>query len=343
MAFLFTDGFDSYGATVDLSKKWGASGSGITWASNTGVLGGGAVTLTSISAQLNSPILGGGSLSVLAASFRFKATTVGTPTISTAGGFFGVFNSAPQNFAYVGLSSGRVVAYASSTIQIAVGTINICDGNYHLIEVLAGRGGAFTGVKVYVDGVLEINSTTSPSTGTTYIDKVIFAAPNGTWTGFTIDDVMLWDDSGNTPNVASFPLGNQIIKTVRPVSDGTCTFGTVSSGSTHYAMVDEVNGDTTDYVEDNVSGHQDLYSFGSIGSPATIVGAVLNGYMHNPGAGVISGKLISKSGTTQLDGSAIALSVAPKIYQQEFGVDPNTSAAWTAANLNSAHFGVKVP
>lgn len=161
-----------------------------------------------------------------------------------------------------------------------------------------------------------------------------------------LDDIIVYaDDGGNQPNAAQFPLGAQKIKTIWPNGDvsGGVQFSP-NSGVTNYTQVDEqtMDGDTT-YVEDGTSGHQDLYDYQALGfTPSAINGVMVNTTVKNPASGTINFKAICKSGATQSDGVS---TISPGGYQtflQEFGVDPNTSAAWTQSNLDAATFGVKV-
>jgi hypothetical protein len=50
MALIFTDGFDSYAATSDLTKKWSSVSGGWTWSSSAGKTGGGGLTCAAGSA-----------------------------------------------------------------------------------------------------------------------------------------------------------------------------------------------------------------------------------------------------------------------------------------------------
>jgi hypothetical protein len=51
---------------------------------------------------------------------------------------------------------------------------------------------------------------------------------------------------------------------------------------------------------------------------------------------------VTRSGGSDTDGATQALSTSYLCYREISVTDPNTAAAWTRANLNSAEFGVKV-
>jgi hypothetical protein len=103
------------------------------------------------------------------------------------------------------------------------------------------------------------------------------------------------------------------------------------------------DGDTT-YVQDGTSGDQDLLNMSSMGTaPAVITGVMSNLYLENPSSGSINFNHVCKSGAAAANASAST--IAPASYQTmqaSYPTDPNTSAAWTAANLDAAQFGYKV-
>lgn len=109
------------------------------------------------------------------------------------------------------------------------------------------------------------------------------------------------------------------------------------------ALIDEVNADTSDYVESGTSGDQDLYTYGDLGfTPAAINAVMLNAYVANPNGGSINHKQIAKSSATLAEGTSTLTPSAPRIVQEPFYTDPNTAAAWAGAGVDAATFGIEV-
>lgn len=343
MALNFCDGFDSYAATADLTKKWRTAAVPWTWVANAGRFGAGAVVSTGsvgggqLATQLNIPGPGYGP-SWLQWGFHFKASA---PPSSTQL-LFGVYTSGAVLSLDMRIdNTGRIVFYvAGAALGSPVGVFNICDGAWHWIELqVQGRTGqAFW--DLYVDAI-HCGSIQGGLQGSFLTGYYAFnSIPSIT---MTIDDLVCWDSTGSSFN--GFPLGPRLITTLRPTSDGVCNFATLSAGTTHFNLINEVNPDgDTSYVEDGTSGHQDLLNFPGLGYiPTDISCAVVNAYMKTGVIGTINNQMVCKSGATTA-ASASATTASTYITQQQgFGADPNTSAAWTLAGLTAAQFGYKNP
>ena len=115
--------------------------------------------------------------------------------------------------------------------------------------------------------------------------------------------------------------------------------------NTNYGQVSEPQQDgTTSYVSDNVAGHADLYGIGTIAAtPASIVAVTTRGYAQKSDAGNRTLAVQIKSGSTTVASPTLVLS--PSGFQWAWRtdlVDPNTSAAWTAAAVDAAQIGPTV-
>lgn len=92
-------------------------------------------------------------------------------------------------------------------------------------------------------------------------------------------------------------------------------------------------------------GQRDLYSFPPLSStPAAIHGVSVKANVGRSDSGTRQVKLPVKSGPTLSYGYNLGITpaIAWSCEGNSWFVDPNTSAAWTAANLNAALFGVEV-
>ena len=154
-----------------------------------------------------------------------------------------------------------------------------------------------------------------------------------------IDDWHVWDSTGSICN--TFTTETRI-DALYPNAAGDVTQFTPSTGS-NWDCVNENPASTTDYVSNATAGNQDLYQFTDLPhTPVNIYGVLRSALASKDDAGARSLKLLAKSGSTVNTGSAVALNFGSWARQYDvLEADPNTSAAWTPAGVNSAQFGVQ--
>lgn len=155
-----------------------------------------------------------------------------------------------------------------------------------------------------------------------------------------ISDLYVCDTSGSVNN--DF-VGDVRVETLYPDGAGSNTTWTPDSGS-NYARVNETTAnDDTSYVEDSTAGHRDSYTCSNLSStPTAIFGVqtVLTARKTDAGSRSISDVCVS--GGTTSDGASVSIADTYACYATIRETDPNTSAAWTPANLNAAEFGEKL-
>lgn len=97
---------------------------------------------------------------------------------------------------------------------------------------------------------------------------------------------------------------------------------------------------TTSYVYDSTATHGDLYNVADFAAtPASIVAVTTRGYGQKSDAGSRQGQVQLKSGATTVRTAALALATSFLWEYRTDTVDPDTSAAWTAAAVNAAQIG----
>lgn len=155
------------------------------------------------------------------------------------------------------------------------------------------------------------------------------------------DDLYLCDQSGSTNN--DF-LGDIRVDTVFPTSDGNYTAFTPSTGSDHYALVDETEPNTTDYNDGATVGDRDSYGLGNLTAltSQTVYGVQVNAAILKDDAGAKSAATFVRSASTNQDGAAVALGTSQVYVSQIFEQDPNAAAAWTETTVNAMEAGVVV-
>jgi hypothetical protein len=157
------------------------------------------------------------------------------------------------------------------------------------------------------------------------------------------DDLYICDGTGSANN--NF-LGDVRVDCYLPSGNGNSSqlVGSDSNSTDNYLLVDEAsqNGDT-DYVHSATSGQKDTYAFTDMShTPASIFGVQVNMVAKKDDSGNRSICSVTRSGGSDTDGTTQALGTTYSDYREISETDPNTAAAWTRTDLNSAEFGVKV-
>ncbi len=339
MTMIYTDGFDSYDSTAALLNRHSIAEAAWTWQATAGRVGGPAIQASSASVQrLRSQVLpfatATGTTAGTTVSFAFWLK-VSTPPATTLA-FLRILSSglASSSVDLSLNSSGFLLAVGNTTLT---GNVNICDNNWHYIEVRCQT--VFT---VVIDGV-----TTSGGTVLTGFVVVAFQWQSVLGTTITVDDFIMYDNLTGYPDQdTDFPIGPQLIHTIRPAADAAVQFGRTPSAASNADAVNEVSLSEADYVESAVLNDQDLYdydgTFPGSPTPARIHTAMVTGQLMNPQVGQVSDALICRSGSTQSDGSTVLTPLYRRCRQQSFPLNPETAAVWSVEELNAAQFGVKV-
>lgn len=200
--------------------------------------------------------------------------------------------------------------------------------------------------EVKVDGVSVMSGTNTDtnnnSTSRPAIPTGMYLIGTSSASEHLYDDVYLIDDTGLTNN--SF-LGDCYVETLFPNGDGTTNDFTPLSGLTNYEMVDD--GGTPDngttYVSSSTVNHIDLYTFEDLVEEVTSIYGVKAGAMNavaQPGPRQV--RLLTRTGGTNYEGDAYPCSASYSHSWHLWENNPNTAAAWTESNFNSAEFGFTI-
>lgn len=332
MALLFMDGFDHY-ATADFLKKWTAYGSyAPTIGATSGRRGGGGLigNTTTTSANYTKTI---SSTSTVIVGAAYKAGTNGTDVIR-------LFEGSTQHITLYFTSTNTYKLYRGTNTGtlLATGTTVHSSGIWAYLELKATINDSTGAYELKINGVSEFSASNvdTRNGGTSgVVDSVGLGGNNGVY-----DDFYICDTSGATNN--NF-LGDCRIDTLLPSGDGNYTQFTPSTGTAHYATVDESTPNTTDYNYSSTSGDRDSYTFPDLAglTSQTIYGIQINAAALKSDSGSRSLGTMSRLSGTDKDGSGAALGTSLAYISEIQETDP-ASAAWTEANINAAEFGVKV-
>lgn len=237
---------------------------------------------------------------------------------------------------YILNSAGTIVTTVTNAIQPEM---------WHYIEFKVSMldSGSFS---IRVDGVEVLSAFSgdfrSGTGNTSTIEQLSFRGnENNTYW----EDIIIMDGSGSTFNDY---MGDMRYELAVPDADGSTTQWTPSA-STNVSCIDDAiraYNDDTDYISEATTDEINLASHATISATnaSVIHFAALFALARSDGAGDKIA-LVVKSGATTDAGADLALigttSTAYRFRKKIWTVDPDTTAAWTVANLNSAEWGVK--
>ena len=339
MAILFQDGFDIYGATSELTRRWAIAGGGISYLPTGGRFGGGAAKCVQRGVYLTTPQIGSPQTVIL--SFAYKSSNGQTDSSDLIIRFDNELGTLFSIYWLVDTNSWQ----ARSGITTVIGTFDArLREVWHWISIKLTVSDTVGTIDVELDNV-SVLSVSGADThgnvgGTDTVTSIGLGAQNAvnqTW-----DDVIICDDTGSAP--FNDLLSDRRIGTILPDSVGDSADFTASPAVGNYLNVDDTTpDDDTTYVESEVTTNLDLYNMEAVGwSPSTVDAATVVALVSNPDAGVTQCKLMCKSGTTEGAGSAQFATSGYTYLSELFLVNPDTASAWTEATINSIQAGIEI-
>ena len=340
MTMLFMDGFDHY-ATADGSKKWTSFSAAIN--ASAGRRGGGCVeanagdecakTFTAATSFVIGFAFSVGSLLPGSTRVICKLTDAGTVQCSI------LLNSDGT----LSVVRGTATAVTGGTSSFALST-----NTFYYVEwkvTIADSIGA-NSCKVRINGADIITVATGQdlkSSANASANQVSLWHSSNTGADSTVryyDDFYICDQSGSTNN--DF-LGDLRIDALYPNADGTYSQFTPSTGTDHFALVDETTPNTTDYNDGSTVGDRDSYALGNLAAltSQTVYAVQVNAAMNKDDAGAKSASTFVRSGGSNSDGASAALGTSQAYVSQMYETDP-ASAAWTESTVNGMEAGVRV-
>jgi hypothetical protein len=334
MATIDLEGFDHF-TVGDLSKKWSVS-TATNMTMITGRTGGQALHQNGGGA--NPTKIFPGTYTEMYVGFAYRRGAVIASHVyvlrTAAGGNVLSFRQASD-----GAGGYYVEILNAAGSVVATGTRHLTLDTWYYIEIHVVVNGASGSVEVRVDGVSEIAST-GGNFGSTAIGQCLLSAPAGSSGQVDWDDMYWCDTSGSARNTW---LGDQVVETLRAVSDSATNAAWTSSSGTAHNDIDETiaNGDT-DYISDSTPGDRSTFVFGSLSiSSGTINGVRVNHYARKDDAATRQIATVIRQGSTNYDGATLpAMSTTYAIVSAIYDKDP-TGSDWTISTVNGDEFGVK--
>ncbi len=334
---LFIDGFDHY-VTADITKKWTSVAGSTTINASGGRRGGGSLRVGGNTAIVTKTYAASASWVI---GFGFTSTGVATSTNICS------LLDAGTVQVQIRLNVDGTLSVQRNGTNVTGGTsvLALSAGTYYYIEwkvTIADSIGA-NSCKVRVNGVDWITVTAAQDLKNTANASANQVTLGTSTTPGTVDydDHYVCDQSGSTNN--DF-LGDVRVDTIFPTSDGNYTAFTPSTGSSHFALVDEATPNTTDYNDGAAVNDRDSYGMGNLAAltSQTVYGVQVNAAILKDDAGAKSAGTMVRSASTDGDGASVALGTSQTYISQIYETDPNGSIAWTESSVNAMEAGVKV-
>jgi len=239
-------------------------------------------------------------------------------------------------------TSGKLNFTVGGSI-VATGIYPFVDSYWHLIDmhIAIGTSGS---LQCKLDGVMDMDySGNTRGNSETQVDRVYF--DSGFHLGFYpthyFDDIAMNDLNGSDDNTW---CGDGHVELLRPNAEGSLDEWTPSSGSVHYAMVDDFppNGDT-DYVGTILPNKQELFNLSAFDDTNKLVRRVYSEMRARDmsAVGQVLKLGVKTSGSTYLCAADRVLTYNYLCVKgDEMLVNPATGSAWDKTALDALQFVV---
>lgn len=367
MAILFFDGFEHFTSAIHSARKW----SGFVDASNANV------------AAIVAGRAGVGALRGKSGADKGGVWYNGPAGAATSGccGCALKLDEYPTASPFGGSLYGTVFGIAyGGTLQIGLAILP--DGSLQFVSRVGGSGYTYavysiSGAGPYTSGLtlgdwhyIECKWTIDATSGT--VECRVDGAVKGTWTGCTrYIAVNSWNGvyfatpdsfSGYTPLLSNTSvnkywymddcyvkndttyLGDVRVDAHYPTADGTTHTFTPSTGSSHFALVDETApNDDTDYNTAVTAALKDTFIVEALKNPGAAIKAVqLTPCVKKADVGAATICTVVRHNGTDYDGTTQYPPATNYIYMpQVYETNPGTGVAWTESGFNNAEFGYK--
>jgi hypothetical protein len=243
-------------------------------------------------------------------------------------------------------NDGLIRLYRGTATFLATASALFFPDTWHLIDWRTQLLTTTTGTsEVWVDGNRVINFSGDASNTTTLnVLSLQIGSPTSQPAGLYLafDDLAVNDTAG-TINTGRIGDGRVVLLTPSGAGSSTAlTRGGTDTGA-NFSQTNELPPSMTQYVFSATATTRDLYALTDLPiTPASINVVEELLYCQNSDAGAGSIGPTIKSGATTNEQTAVAMTSTPGYVVGRWEVDPNTTAAWTAAAVNALEAGSTV-
>lgn len=344
MTLVFIDGAQGYN-TAQATRKWGAFAAAVN--ATSGRRGGPGIRASnwSNSVTATKPAVGntssftGNATWIMGFAFKVAALPSATRTLLL------LYNATVAEQVIIKLTAtGTLAAYRGPLGGTLLGTSTavLTAGVYAYLEVKVLISDTVGTVEIRKDGISILTLTgldTQNGAGGT-IASFGFLGPDSEAATIDIDDVYACNGAGAAPQ-NNF-LGDCRVDTTFPNAAGNLSQWTPSAGSNWQNVDEDPADDDVTYNFASVAATRDLYALPDIApTTGTVFGVAVNMQVRKDDAAARTFRDLVRSGSTNFPGGLTHTAAATyNMFTEVHETDPNTSAAWTIANINLAEFGI---
>jgi hypothetical protein len=335
MAIIFMDGFDMYTQSTVARKGYGGT-PGSPNNVDTGRFSGQSWKADSNANPMTTPTFT--AIDSIAIGFAYQQQNVNS-NYSTGKAMM-TFRNGSTEICKLGVDQNGALKFGRGDFT----TNNVCSssngaivaGAWNYIEVelvrATGSGGS---VNVYLNGALVANAS-STNTGASSIDNIAITTEAASSGNRWIDDFYIVNT--NTK------LGECKIETLRPTADTAQKDWTPNSGANNYSRVNNTTfDDDTSYNADATVGHKDLFDLADLSSTPSSIKAVQTVFVaRKDDATTRTARVNMKNGSTTTNGTTRSMASTYGLWNDIYETNPDTSAAFTASNVNAMQLGYEV-
>ena len=344
MALQFIDGFDSVdvsgssGTAFENHLKLKYNNVDVNYSTTSSVLvtgrfGGTALHWLKDYSGLWLDVAISGSPSELVIGFAYR-----TPTYQGGNDIVTLRNASAQEISELSIDYHGYLYVNRSTTSIARASKPLKPETWYYIEWKIKPDNSAGATEVRVNGVSVCSATG--------VDTEYYAAPV-THVRFQaqdpnsyLDDIYICDTTGSVNN--NF-LGPCMVESLLPSADTTDADFDTSTGTDHYALVDEVPCDyETSYVESDTTGNKDIWDYENL---SDIDGSVFGVYVWTYACattGSFDLKTVADDGTTEDTDGGTTVDSTSYVGSLRMLDQTPSSNSWTVTRVNGSSFGVEV-
>jgi hypothetical protein len=335
MTLHWVEGFEISGNSTYLDRKY-ASGAG-SINQSTGRLFGFGATISGSGAHLSTPSFGVQNTWVVGFGFKTSGSG-GTPTVTIMSG-----SSQQCSLTITTLGSGYAWVLKRGSTTIATSVVERSFNVWYYVELkVTVRDGTDGVYELRVDETADFSGSgvNLANTGTDGADVFQFGA---TTNAAVWDDIYILDDQGSVNNDFK---GDSAVRGILPNGDGASTGWTPSTGSSHFALVDDAatNPNDSDYNRGVNAGDRDLYDYanltGLLNGP--ISGIMVTSDMRMETTGIATVKVVVRQGGVNYDQATHTVNgTGVRGHTQVIENSPDDAAPWEVADIDNAQIGVE--
>ena len=336
----FMDSFDHM-ATGDIARKWTGNSSPGSVYITSGRFGNGMQLHDDNSryAYIRNP--GGLSNDVVIIGFAYRYTGIGDNSYFLLLDEAGV---ATHISFRLNSSTAKIQARFGTGTILGTGTTALSSSVWYYLEFKVKVHDSAGTVECRVNDNVEFALTgiDTKNGGTGVIDQIVLAGQGGFGSGdWTVDDLYICDDDASASGCDDF-LGDVRVEALFANGAGATTDLAPSAGSNYQCVDDATPDDDSTYVESDVVGDKDTYTFTDLSAAtATVFGIQIVPLAKKTDAGARKFKTVTRLSSTEVDGTEQTLGTSydyfPEVQEEKPG-----GGAWTVTDVNAAQFGEKV-